>query len=256
MGISQSSISFEGATVVTASDRRRYLLACQIGPHAAELGRILSKEDNHSTGSIEYGAAVLREEKWGTDPRVAPYEFKESAVPCDDLQQYKGAGAIPSPHARRQSPLDEPDSYNAHVVMKTSVPLATTGAVNATELYESLTIALTRAVDDGSFTQQLNNVAISSAATNLVGAVATAVAFSDVFVVVFDGDEGTKDGVSDTGGGTDTLLKGGDIIGIVAGVLVLLVFVVACVWCYMFADRSNGRVVDANQELHSFDFNL
>lgn len=134
--------------------------------------------------------------------------------------------------------------YDAVATTKVDLPIDTMGTTNATELYLSLTKALTDAVSDGSFTSNLQSAAVALNATVLASADATGVTNSaptvnnDVYVPASD-DEGDS-------------LSGGAIAGIVIGVLVGVALLGALVYYFAFAGGSGGgKGAQTHQEVFS-----
>lgn len=138
-------------------------------------------------------------------------------------------------------------SYTATSTLKTSVPLDSTDASNATTLYQSLTVLLNDAVADGSFTAQLVKAAAALNASILENAEVSTVTHSSLVVIYLPlSNEEASDTAKDT---AEVLLTVGDIVGIVVGMVVLVVFLLGCVACYYYSDKSNARIVSANQLL-------
>jgi len=127
------------------------------------------------------------------------------------------------------------DTYAANAITKVSVPLGTTDAANATELYNQLTSDLTKAVEDGTFTTRMNSVANSLGATVLATAQADGVVNS--VLILFDPsdeDGGSKKKIDDDDG-----LTGGAIAGLVIGCVVIVLLIVGGVW-YIFNYDNSG----------------
>ena len=138
------------------------------------------------------------------------------------------------------------DTYSASAVTKTAVPLDTTGAANATELYSQLTSALDEAVSSGSFTQKMNTAAKSLGATVLETAEATGVVNSVLLLLEpspaeEDNNKGGK-GPDDIDDLTDAA-----IAGIVIGSVGFVLLCVLGIWYIFNYDSSNSQAFYVNR---------
>lgn len=138
-------------------------------------------------------------------------------------------------------------TYEANAITKTAVPLGTTGYDNATALYNQLTKSLDKSVSDGSFTSNMQKAAVSLGSTQLENAEATGVTNSALILLVPPSNEESKKNNDDD----EDELNGGEIAGIVIGVIAFVALLAGGVWYVMYRDSSNKEayMVDENIEI-------